>query len=63
MYKGGLNAPAFWAEELALSESEVARGERVPASEIHAELLAALSELDGELADQIGDPAPVIRGR
>jgi len=38
------NAPAFWAEDLAISESEVARGERVPASEIHAELVAALAD-------------------
>jgi len=32
------NAPAFWADDLAISESEVVRGKRVPASEIHAEL-------------------------
>jgi len=55
------NAPAFWAEDLAISESEVARGERVPASEIHAELVAALAELDAELADDLGGPLPDVR--
>jgi len=48
------NAPAFWAEDLAISEREVVRGEHVPASEIHAELLATLVELEAEFVDKVG---------
>jgi hypothetical protein len=55
------DAPAFWAEDLILSEEESARGERVPSSEIHAELVAALAELDAELADDLGGPLPDVR--
>lgn len=55
------NAPAFWAEDLTLSEEEIAPGERVPASEIHAELVTALAELDAELADDLGGPLPDVR--
>jgi hypothetical protein len=48
MGRNNASEPAFWAEDLALTKSEVVRGERIPAREIHAELLAALPDLDPE---------------
>jgi hypothetical protein len=42
-------APAYWVEELARSEEEVARGERVPASVVHEDMLRAIAELEAEV--------------
>jgi hypothetical protein len=43
-----LDRSADWADELARSDDELARGERVPASVIHEDLRRALAELDPE---------------
>jgi len=41
-------APAHWAEDLARSEAERARGERIPASTVHNDINRALAELEAE---------------
>jgi hypothetical protein len=43
-------APAHWIQDLADSDAEIARGESVPASVVHAEIKQALAELEAELA-------------
>ncbi len=50
MGRDTIGASAFWAEELARSDQEVARGELVPASEVHDELLRAIAELEAGIA-------------
>jgi hypothetical protein len=44
------DAPAFWAQELARSDQEIARGELVPASEVDDELRRAIAELEAAVA-------------
>jgi hypothetical protein len=54
MDRDHMQAPAHWVEELARSDDEVARGERVPASVIHDDILRVIAELeadDNETAD------------
>ena len=41
-------SPPGWAEALARSETELARGERVPAHIVHNDIGAALAELASE---------------
>jgi hypothetical protein len=43
-------APAFWAEDLACSDEDIARGDIVPAHVVHDRLQTALAALEAELA-------------
>jgi hypothetical protein len=54
--------PAYWVEELARSDDEVARGERVPASVIHDDMLRVIAELEAEFADKAAASARDLRG-
>jgi hypothetical protein len=56
MDRDQMRAPVHWVEELARSDDEVARGERVPASVIHDDILRVIAELeadDNETADML----------
>jgi hypothetical protein len=44
--------PAYWAEELARSDDELARGERVPSSVVRDDILRVLAEFEAEAADK-----------
>lgn len=47
-------SPPGWAEQLAIGEAELARGETVPASQVHDAIRAALAELEGDTAQSGG---------
>ena len=53
---------ALWWATLAASDDEVARGERVPASVIHDDLLRVIAELEAEFADKAAASARDSRG-
>ncbi len=50
MDKERTEAPAFWHEELARSDVDIARGDVVPASVVHEKLRAAIKALEDEAA-------------
>lgn len=56
-------APAHWIEELARSDAERARGERVPASVVHDDMKRALAEVEAECADGARASVRTRRGR
>jgi hypothetical protein len=58
-----LDPSADWADELARSDDELARGERVPARVIHEDLRRALAELDPEHAPQAAATPKLSRKR
>ncbi len=51
-------APAFWAENLARSDEDIARGDIVPAHVVHDRLRTALAELEAELAAERDTSVP-----
>ena len=56
-------APGYWVEELARSDAERARGERVAANVVHDDMLRALAELEAEGVEADRGPARKSRGR
>ncbi len=62
MERDQTEAPAHWAEQPNRSDEELARGERVPASVTHDEMLRAIAELEAELADEAEAPDPESSG-
>ncbi|MEJ0049350.1 MAG: hypothetical protein WDN04_26980 [Rhodospirillales bacterium] len=63
MDRDNAKAPAYWVEELARSDAERARGERVPASVVHDDMLRALAELEAERVEGAQAPVRAPRGR
>ncbi|PPQ27090.1 hypothetical protein [Rhodopila globiformis] len=51
MDKSVNQSPPGWAEQLAVSEAELARGETVPASAVHDVIRAALAELESDTVE------------
>jgi hypothetical protein len=58
MDQNPVSAPLGWAEALAESEAELARGERVSSQSVHDALRAALAEMEGGSPED--DAAPVL---
>jgi hypothetical protein len=49
-------APAYWVEELARADEDIAQGNIVPAHVVHEELRTAIAELEAEIAAQAEAP-------
>jgi hypothetical protein len=55
-------SPAYWVEERARSDNEVARGELVPASVVHDDMLRAITEFEAEFAGKTNTSVRDSRG-
>jgi hypothetical protein len=58
-----VSTPPGWAEALAESEAELARGERVSSQIVHDMLRAALAEMETGLAEDEAAPVSSPRRR
>ena len=62
MGRGRSDAPVYWVEELARSDAEMARGERVPTVALHQRDMLRLATIDGarvwNLQSEIGSITP-----
>jgi hypothetical protein len=56
-------SPPGWAEALARGAAELARGELVPASDVHDLIRTALTELDSDMSGDRKDPTRPLTGR
>lgn len=63
MDRDGTKAPAYWVEELARADEDIAQGKIVPARVVHEELRAALAELEAEIAAEPRAPVANLPGR
>jgi len=63
MDKDHTEAPAYWTEELARSDDDVARGNIVPAHVVHERLKAAIAKLEAEIAAEAEALIPTTQRR